>query len=62
MATKIDKNHLISVIEDIILNEGLLGLSIRKVAAKANISIGGVQYTFGNKEGMIKAVSAKNEE
>lgn len=46
MATKIDKNHLISVIEDIILNEGLLGLSIRKVAVKANVSIGGVQYIF----------------
>lgn len=62
MATKIDKNHIISVIEDIILNEGLLGLSIRKVAVKANVSIGGVQYIFGNKEGMIKAVSSKNEE
>ena len=62
MATKIDKNHLISVIEDIILKDGLSGLSIRKVASKANISIGGVQYIFGNKEGMIKAVAHKNEE
>ncbi|WP_418179579.1 TetR/AcrR family transcriptional regulator [Aliarcobacter lanthieri] len=59
---KIDKNHLISVIEEIILEEGISGLSIRKVAAKANISIGGVQYIFGNKEGMIKAVAYKNEE
>ncbi len=62
MATKIDKNHLISVIEDIILKDGLSGLSIRKVATKVNISIGGVQYIFGNKEGMIKAVAHKNEE
>ena len=48
--SKIDKNHLISIIEDIILEDGLSGLSIRKVATKANISIGGVQYIFGNKE------------
>ena len=60
--SKIDKNHLISIIEDIILEDGLSGLSIRKVATKANISIGGVQYIFGNKEGMIKAVAHKNEE
>ncbi|MGB5920072.1 TetR/AcrR family transcriptional regulator [Arcobacter sp.] len=59
---KIDKNHLISIIEDIILSEGLSGLSIRKVAAKANISIGGVQYIFGNKETMIKAVFKKNDD
>ena len=50
------------VIEDIILDEGISGLSIRKVASKANISIGGVQYAFGNKEGMIKAVAYKNED
>ncbi|MCT7912088.1 TetR/AcrR family transcriptional regulator [Arcobacter lacus] len=59
---KIDKNHLIKVIEEIILDEGISGLSIRKVATKANISIGGVQYIFGNKEGMIKAVAHKNED
>lgn len=59
---KIDKNHLINIIEDIILSEGLSGLSIRKVATKANISIGGVQYIFGNKEDMIKAVFDKNED
>ena len=59
---KIDKNHLISIIEEIILEDGLSGLSIRKVASKANISIGGVQYIFGNKEEMIKAVLEKNEE
>ncbi|MDN5100645.1 TetR/AcrR family transcriptional regulator [Aliarcobacter butzleri] len=59
---KIDKNYLISIIEEILLNDGISGLSIRKVATKANISIGGVQYIFGNKEGMIKAVSQKNEE
>ncbi|WP_419768360.1 TetR/AcrR family transcriptional regulator [Arcobacter sp.] len=59
---KIDKNYLISIIEDIILNEGISGLSIRKVAKKANISIGGVQYIFGNKEAMIKAVFEKNDD
>ena len=59
---KIDKNHLISIIEEIILEDGLSGLSIRKVASKANISIGGVQYIFENKEEMIKAVLEKNEE
>ena len=53
---KIDKNHLINIIEDILLSDGLSGLSIRKVAAKANISIGGVQYIFGNKEDMINYV------
>ncbi len=59
---KIDKNYLINIIEEILLNDGISGLSIRKVATKANISIGGVQYIFGNKEGMIKAVLEKNEE
>lgn len=59
---KIDKNHLINTIEDIILQDGLLGLSIRKVASKANISIGGIQYIFGNKEGMIRAIAKKNED
>ncbi|RXJ89500.1 TetR family transcriptional regulator [Arcobacter sp. CECT 8983] len=59
---KIDKSQLISILEDIILSEGLSGLSIRKVAAKANISIGGVQYIFGNKEAMIQAVLEKNED
>ena len=59
---KIDKNQLISIIEDIILSDGISGLSIRKVAAKANISIGGVQYIFGNKESMIKAVYEKNDD
>lgn len=41
---KIDKNYLINIIEEILLNDGISGLSIRKVATKANISIGGVQY------------------
>lgn len=59
---KIDKNQLISIIEDIILSEGISSLSIRKVATKANISIGGVQYIFGNKEAMIQAVFEKNDE
>lgn len=59
---KINKDYLINVIEDIILNEGISNLSIRKVASKANISIGGIQYIFGNKDGMIKAVANKNDE
>src|SRR5574344_583509 len=59
---KIDKNYLINIIEEILLNDGISGLSIRKVATKANISIGGVQYIFGNKEGMIQAVAYKNED
>ena len=59
---KIDKNYLINIIEEILLNDGISGLSIRKVATKANISIGGVQYIFGNKEGMIKAIASKSEQ
>lgn len=59
---KNNKNDLINIIENIIIDEGILNLNIRNVANKANISIGGVQYIFGNKEGMIKAVLNKNEE
>lgn len=57
-----NKNDLINIIENIIIDEGISNLNIRNVANKANISIGGVQYIFGNKEGMIKAVLNKNEE
>lgn len=60
--SKIDKDHLINIIEEIILEDGLSGLTIRKVATRANISIGGVQYVFGNKEGMIKTIANKSEQ
>ncbi|MFV0481780.1 MAG: TetR/AcrR family transcriptional regulator [Campylobacteraceae bacterium] len=56
---KIDKDTLIKIVEEIIIKEGVENLSIRKIADRADVSIGGVQYVFGNKEGILKAVVDK---
>lgn len=51
----ITKDYLISIIQEIVLQDGLDALSIRGLAEKANVSVGSVYNYFESKEAMIMA-------
>lgn len=52
----IDREKLLGTAEKIVAQHGVAGLTMDSLARAANISKGGVQYCFGNKEGLIKAM------
>ena len=52
----IDREKLLEIAEKIVAQYGVAGLTIDALARAANITKGGVQYCFGNKEGLIKAM------
>ncbi|WP_041710271.1 TetR/AcrR family transcriptional regulator [Advenella kashmirensis] len=52
----IDREKLLELAEKIVAQHGVAGLTMDALAKAANITKGGVQYCFGNKEGLIKAM------
>jgi AcrR family transcriptional regulator len=52
----IDREKLLDIAEKIVAQQGVAGLTMDALARAANITKGGVQYCFGNKEGLIKAM------
>ena len=52
----IDREKLLDIAENIVAQHGVAGLTMDALARAANITKGGVQYCFGNKEGLIKAM------
>lgn len=52
----IDREILLDLAEGIIKTQGGAALTIDAVAKAASITKGGVQYTFGNKQGLIDAM------
>lgn len=52
----IDRDHLLDIAEAIVAAEGASGLSFGAVAKAAGITRGGVQYAFGSRENLIRAM------
>lgn len=52
----IDRNKVLDAAEAVVAETGAAGLTIDAVAKAAGITKGGVQYCFGTKEGLIKAM------
>lgn len=52
----VDREHVLNAAERIVANRGAGALSIGAVAEAAGISKGGVQSTFGTREGLIAAM------
>ncbi len=52
----IDRDKVLDAAEAIVIAHGAAGLSFDAVAKAAGITKGGVQYCFGTKEGMIRAM------
>lgn len=52
----IDREKLLDIAETIVAQQGVAGLTMDALARAANITKGGVQYCFGNKEGLIQAM------
>lgn len=52
----IDRNHLLDLAEKIVVEHGAPALTIDALAKAAGITKGGVQYCFGNKDGLVDAM------
>lgn len=52
----IDREKLLDAAEEIVITQGAAALTIDAVAKSMEISKGGVQYCFGNKEALIDAM------
>lgn len=52
----IDRDAVLNAAEEILRTQGAAALTIDAVAKAMEITKGGVQYCFGNKEGMVKAL------
>ncbi len=52
----IDREQLLDIAEKIVAQHGVAGLTMDALAKAAQITKGGVQYCFGNKEGLIQAM------
>ena len=52
----IDRNHLLNLAEKIVVEHGAPALTIDALAKAAGITKGGVQYCFGNKDGLVDAM------
>lgn len=59
---RIDRDKLLDVIYEIVIEQGANALTIDAVAKKMGISKGGVQYCFCSKEAMIDAMFTHWEE
>lgn len=53
---KIDRDKVLDAAEAVVLRIGAGGLSIDAVAKEAGITKGGVQYSFGSKQNLIRAM------
>lgn len=52
----IDRNKVLDAAEAVVARIGPAGLTIDAVAKEAGITKGGVQYCFGSKDGLLKAM------
>lgn len=52
----IDRNKVLDAAEAVVARIGPAGLTIDAVARQAGITKGGVQYCFGSKDGLLKAM------
>lgn len=52
----IDRDAVLDAAEEILRTQGAAALTIDAVAKAMDITKGGVQYCFGNKEGLVKAL------
>lgn len=52
----IDRDKVLDAAEAVVKREGASGLTIDAVAKEAGITKGGVQYAFGSKENLIRAM------
>lgn len=50
------KNNILDAAKQVLLSQGYSGLSIRNIAAEANVPLSQIQYHFGSKEGMVLAL------
>lgn len=55
----IDRDHVLDMAERIIVEGGVAALTMDAVAQAAGVTKGGVQYCFGNKDGLLKALIAR---
>ncbi|MBJ7264547.1 MAG: TetR family transcriptional regulator [Burkholderiaceae bacterium] len=54
--SSIDRNLVLNVVESLVREQGVAGVTIGAVARAAGISKGGVQSAFGTKEQLLQAV------
>ncbi|NKB96509.1 TetR/AcrR family transcriptional regulator [Ochrobactrum intermedium] len=52
----IDRDHVLDMAEKLVEEGGILALTMDAVAQAAGVTKGGVQYCFGNKDGLMKAM------
>ncbi len=48
-------DRMVDVVLSVLVSDGFEGVSVRKVAARANVSIGAVQHHFPTKDAMLQA-------
>lgn len=53
------QSRLLSAVEDILISEGLNGLTLEAVAKKADVSKGGLLYHFKSKDDLIEGILAR---
>ncbi len=52
----IDRDHLLDMAEKLVAEGGAAALTMDAVAQASGVTKGGVQYCFGNKDGLLKAM------
>lgn len=52
----IDRDHVLDMAEKIVTDGGIVALTMDAVAQASGVTKGGVQYCFGNKDGLLKAM------
>jgi len=52
----IDRDHVLDMAEKIVTEGGIVALTMDAVAQASGVTKGGVQYCFGNKDGLLKAM------
>ncbi|MBC2885831.1 TetR/AcrR family transcriptional regulator [Ochrobactrum sp. CM-21-5] len=52
----IDRDHVLDMAERIVAEGGVAALTMDAVAQASGVTKGGVQYCFGNKDGLLKAM------
>ncbi len=52
----IDRDHVLDMAEKLVAEGGLAALTMDAVAQASGVTKGGVQYCFGNKDGLLKAM------
>lgn len=52
----IDRDHVLDMAEKLVAEGGIVALTMDAVAQASGVTKGGVQYCFGNKDGLMKAM------